>query len=276
MLAAGRIVGVRRTHLRCHAPGRGRVAGALSWSSRTYVRPRTERPGGNSRRRGFPESATTSRASVPRRAPGHARGAAPHGAGRAPSAADFAAGHARHRLARDPHCAQVVEQRRAERRRRAQPGHLVERFERHLAADERARRAERGRRRGSPAAPLDQLVVERVGVPVGRLLAGVAPGRPGTYSGPTRATGGEWLIVMNGTPAATQAALTQRSMSWAGQSAAFTTKSAPSIATPTDSTLSSRRGNAVSRQLESNSASASAAASVLGRRCRARGRGSDG
>ena len=32
---------------------------------------------------------------------------------------------------------------------------------------------------------------------------------------------------MNGSPAATQAALVQRSMSWAGQSAALTTKSAP-------------------------------------------------
>ena len=65
---------------------------------------------------------------------------------------------------------------------------------------------------------------------------------PGTYSGPTRATGGEWLIVMNGRPAAKQAAFTQRSMSWAGQSAAFTTKSAPSITSRIAATPSSRRG----------------------------------
>jgi hypothetical protein len=43
---------------------------------------------------------------------------------------------------------------------------------------------------------LDGDVEEWVFAQVGGLLAGEAAGLAGTYSGPTRAIGGKWLIVM--------------------------------------------------------------------------------
>src|SRR3954452_15993284 len=76
--------------------------------------------------------------------------------------ADLAARPARHLLTRDLHRPEVVDVSDAERRRRAQAGDLVQGLERHKAADEGADGTQRRGRRGSPAALLDELVVERV------------------------------------------------------------------------------------------------------------------
>src|SRR4029079_6958877 len=75
--------------------------------------------------------------------------------------ADRALWIVRHGLPRDLHRAKVVEPRRAEGRRVAQPGDVMERLERHVPAHDRAHRPEGGGGGGTAASLLHQVVVQR-------------------------------------------------------------------------------------------------------------------
>jgi hypothetical protein len=90
------------------------------------------------------------------------------------------------------------------------------------------------------------------------------PVSPGTYIGPTRANGGKWLIVMYGTPCSKQAAFTQRSMSWAGRSAASITNELPRTASPISSGVPRVRATAATRMLGLKRRRAAAATAAFG------------
>ena len=210
-----------KLHLRCHAPGRGRVAGALIWSSSPNIRSGADGMAAGANRASARLCVHTRPRPVlsgPRRAWGQTREALCRTGLVAclPVAGAAATGPPAGRPRASPPSSGG---RRCTRGRASPGGNRPVRWWTTSSATWPPTKAHTGPSvaagDGSPAALLDELVVQRVALAVGRLLALEAArlALARTSGRPVRpAANGS--CVMNGTPASKQAALTHRSMSW--------------------------------------------------------------